>query len=112
MPADDPGILNAGLDMAMEWGPDFMQPLQPRLAPRYPQLPADELDAYDAAIRAAMAWGHTQVARYWHAAGGNEREARRAYEQAARERYPWISPKNLSRLYAQGRYYAWHDGEL
>lgn len=108
----DPAILNVGLDLAMEWGPTFMQPIQPRLAQRYPRLPAEELNAYEAPCRAAMAWGHTQVAPHWHAAGGNERQARRTYEQSLRERLPWISPKNLSRLYSQGRYYAWNDGEL
>jgi hypothetical protein len=108
----DPEILNVGLDLAMEWGADFMQPIHPRLSRCYPQLAADELDAYDAACRTAMGWGHLHVAPHWHAAGGNEREARRAFEQSARGRYPWISDKNLSRLYAQGRYYAWHDGEL
>jgi hypothetical protein len=108
----DPKILNAGLDLAMEWGPDFMQPIQPRLAKLYPRLSAEELDAYEAACRPAMAWGHTTVASFWHAAGGKERAAQHAYELAARGRYPWISTKNLTRLYAQGRYYAWHDGEL
>jgi hypothetical protein len=105
-------ILNAGLDLAMEWGADFMQPINPRLTRRFPRLPVHELNAYDAACRAAMGWGHTQVAPHWHAVGGNEREARRAFERSVRDRYPWISDKNLSRLYAQGRYYAWHDGEL
>lgn len=112
MPADDPGILNVGLDLAMEFGASWMQPIQSRLAGRHPALAASELDEYDAACRAAMTWAQRQVPEHWHAAGGREREARRRFQQAVLSRYPWISAKNLKQLWTQGRYYAWKDGEL
>lgn len=43
----DREILNAGLDLAMEFGPSWMQPIQGRLASRYPHLSTTELDAYE-----------------------------------------------------------------
>jgi hypothetical protein len=107
-----PEILNAGLDLSMAWGPDWLQPIQSRLAALYPALGEAELDAYEAACREAMSWGHAQVPDAWHAAGHDQAEANRLFEQAARERYPWISDKNVSHLFSQGTYYAWKNGDI
>ncbi|HEX6372835.1 MAG TPA: hypothetical protein VF006_28190 [Longimicrobium sp.] len=112
MPDQRPEILNVGLDLAMEFGASWLQPIQPRLAKRHPELTAEELDAYEATCRAAMTWAQLQVPELWHAAGGKEREARRLFETSVGERYPWISAGNLSHLFTQGRYYAWKDGLL
>ncbi len=112
MKADDPEILNVGVDLAMEWGPNWLADIQPRLVERHPELGAEALDAYDAACRAAMRWGHAQVPVHWQAAGGDQAEASRRFDEAVRARYPWISEKNLSHLFSQGCYYAWKDGDL
>lgn len=108
----DPEILDAGLELAMEWGPNWLAAIQPRLAERYPHLGAAELDAYDAVCRAAMRWGHAQVPEQWQAAKGDQAEASRRFEAAARARYPWISEKTLSHLFSQGCYYAWKNGDI
>jgi hypothetical protein len=108
----DPEILNTGLDLAMEWGPNWLAAIQARLAERHPGLNAAELDAYDAACRTAMRWGHAQVAEHWQAANRDGDEASRRFEAAVREQYPWMSEKNLSHLFSQGCYYAWKDGGL
>jgi hypothetical protein len=110
--ATDPEILNVGLDLAMEWGPNWLAAIQPRLAERHPALSAEELDAYEAACRTAMNWGHAQVPEHWHAAGGDQDNAFRRFEGAVRERYHWISEKNLAHLFSQGSYYAWKNGDL
>ena len=108
----DRAILNVGLDLAMEWGPDWLQPIQPRLAARYPGLGAEQLDAYDAWCRGVMHWAHAQVPEHWRAAAGNEAEARRRFDEAVLSRHSVVSPDNLSRLWSQGCYYAWKDGAL
>jgi hypothetical protein len=108
----DPEILNMGLDLAMEWGPNWLAAIQPRLAERHPELTAEELDVYETACRNAMNWGHAQVPEHLQAANRDQDEAFRRFEAAARERYPWISEKNLSHLFCQGCYYAWKDGGL
>jgi hypothetical protein len=108
----NPEILNVGLGLAMEFGPSWMQPTQSRLAKRYPRLSPEELDAYEAACRPAMQFGHTEVPRHWHAAAGRERVALGTFRKSVLARYPWVSAKNLKHLWTQGRYYAWKDGEL
>ena len=108
----DREILNEGLALAMAFGPDWLQPIQARLAAQHPHLAAAELDAYDAACRGAMDFGYAQAYDRLAAAGGDDPAARPAFEQAMRARHPWVSAGNLSRLFSQGRYYAWKDGAL
>src|SRR5688500_5150846 len=96
----------------MEWGPDWNQPVQARLARRYPRLTEPELDAYETVCRTAMTWAHRLVPEHWNAVGGDEAEALRRFKARVLTQYPWISGKNLKRLWTQGRYYAWHDGLL
>ncbi|MBW3570973.1 MAG: hypothetical protein KY467_07695 [Gemmatimonadetes bacterium] len=108
----DPAILNAGLDLAMEFGPNWMQPIQARLAARHPRLSTEALDAYEAACRETMTWAHLRVPEHWNAVGGDEAEAFRRFKVQVLTAYPWISGKNLKRLWTQGRYYASKDGLL
>ena len=42
--SEETAVLNHGLFLAMEWGENFLQPIQPRLAVQYPQLNARQLD--------------------------------------------------------------------
>ena len=44
MRADDPAVLNAGLELAMAWGEDWLEPIVRRLAERYPELLRQQLD--------------------------------------------------------------------
>jgi hypothetical protein len=108
----DSEILNVGLDLAMEFGSNWLQPIQSRLAGRYPRLTTDELDAYEAACRTAMIWAQRRVPEHWNAVGGDEKEAFRRFKPHVLTVHPWISGKNLKRLWTQGRYYAFKDGEL
>lgn len=108
----DDEILNEGLEMAMAFGPDWLKPIQSRLAERHPGLSAAELDAYEASCRTAMEFGHAQVPQHWNAAGGDKAAAFRRFEAAVLARHPWIDEKNLSHLFSQGCYYAWKDGGL
>jgi hypothetical protein len=108
----DADILNAGLDLAMAWGQHWLQPIQGRLAQAFPALDTAQLDAYDRACREAMRFGHGQVPVRWAEAAGDEAAAERAFAAAMRARYPWVSADNLGRLFSQGCYYAWKNGEI
>jgi hypothetical protein len=57
----DENILNAGLDFAMAFGEDWLQPIQTRLAAHFPSLSRAELDTYNATCREAMFFAHEQV---------------------------------------------------
>jgi len=103
-------ILDDGLALAMEWGSNWLQPIQARLRQKYPKFSAAELDAYDSVCRAAMKFGHETVYSLAQKHGKNPE-----YEDFARElrkRYAWASPNNLSQLFSQGMYYLWKDGGL
>lgn len=108
----DPAILNVGVDLAMAFGANWMQPVQARLAAKYPHLSAEALDAYDAACREAMFSVQQRVPEHWNAAGADEAEAFRRFKAQVLTSYPWISGMNLEHLWTQGRYYAWKDGLL
>jgi hypothetical protein len=99
-------VLNEGLDLAMAFGENWLRPIQSRLAARFPQLEKAELDAYDAACRKAMKFGHEQAAGTTTEAGGDQSEHFRLFEAAVLAKYAWVTPENLSRLFSQGCYYA------
>lgn len=50
----DVDVLNSGLDFAMEFGKDWLRPIQERLRAKFSDLTPSELDAYDRACREAM----------------------------------------------------------
>jgi hypothetical protein len=104
----DPETLNEGLDLAMEWGDAWLEPIQGRLANLRSGLTDDELDRYDERCRAAMEHGHQLVyqlmERHQLQPGV---ELRTRFQEELLSRHPWISEDNLGRLYSQGCYYAW-----
>lgn len=108
----DEGLLNAGLKLAMEFGEDWLAPIQSRLAKLHPELTPAELDEYDAACRKAMNFGHEQVADCLRQAAGSQAEARRRFEDLVRSQFDWIDDANLAHLFSQGCYYAWKNGEM
>lgn len=95
----DPEIANKALQLAQEWGEEFMKPTQPRLAALYPKLTKKQLNDYDALAREAMRAAHGFT--YDHP----ECEVH-ACEEAVLAKCPWVSGENIGRLYTQGMYYA------
>lgn len=108
----DERILNAGLHLAMEFGENWLCPIQERLAGKFPELSRDGLNKYERMCREVMTFGHEQVPARWREARGNEAEALRLFKMAMRDRYPWVTDENLSHLFSQGCYYAWKNGEM
>lgn len=105
-------ILNDGLHLAMEWGEEWLQPIQERLGSRHPALDRTELDRYDKACRAAMQHGHRLVRLCWHRPGTDEAAAVATFTEEMQKEYAWISDENLKSLYSQGMYYAWKNGDI
>jgi len=103
--ARDIEIRNVGLDLAMEWGENWLRPIQDRLSAKYPDLDQGDLDRYDRLCRAAMKEGHDLV---WDMAQvGIDRVNDDEWKRQLKASYPWIDDANLSRLFSQGMYYAW-----
>lgn len=103
-------ILNAGLNLAMEWGPDWLKPIQERLGARFPALSLAELDEANTICQAAMRCGHAAVHDYAAATGKDVSPAE--FANTVKQQYSWVDAKNLSRLHNQGMYYAWKEGVL
>ena len=51
-------LLNDGLELAMDWGENWLAPIQDRLHQRHPQLNPQQLDELNEACQDAMKFGH------------------------------------------------------
>lgn len=108
----DPAILNKGLDLAMEFGQNWLRPIQSRLAGLFPRLSKEEFDEYDRICREAMKYGHAKLRVCWREAKADKPQAFQFFRRDIHALYPWVSESNLSQLFSQGCYYAYKDGEL
>lgn len=102
--------LNAGLALAMEWGENWLKPIQARLRLRYPQLTQAELDDFNRLCQEAMKFGHDTVYELAMEAGKTIRV--NDFEPRMHARFPWVDSRNVAHLFSQGMYYAWKDGGL
>jgi hypothetical protein len=101
-------LMNYALDLAQEWGPQWMKPIQERLKTAYPTMSEAELNHLDALARAAMNAGHGLV--YSMAEKhGRANVDRTQWQSEYRAQYPWVDDKNLSHLFSTGMYYAVKD---
>jgi hypothetical protein len=101
-------LMNFALDLAQEWGADWLRPVQDRLSKAYPNFTRDELDKYNAIAQDAMQYGHGLVYSMVEQQGQYIDEAQWKIEYLSR--YPWVDDKNLKHLFSTGNYYAWKDG--
>ncbi len=88
-------ILNHALNLAMDWGEDFMQPTQARMQAIYPEFSAQQLDAIDEYVRTAMKYGHAIATGDFN-----------SFKKAVNTQFSWVSDDNLHRMFNQGMYYA------
>ncbi len=91
----------------MEWGEDWLQPIQERLSKRVPALSRDQLDEINNICQAAMRFGHDTVYALAEVSGKDTKKS--DFDSAMLARYPWVDSNNISRLFSQGMYYAWKD---
>ena len=56
-------ILNEGVSLAMEFGKNWLQPIQKRLSKKYPKLSTTELDEYNTKCQSAMKLGHDSMVK-------------------------------------------------
>lgn len=105
---DKVDILNCGLWLAMEWGENWLKPIQSRLAQEFPGLSPDELDQVNVICQAVMKFGNNLVYSMAETNRGQVDEG--VWKTAVSHQYPWVDDKNYGRLFSQGMYYAWKDG--
>ncbi len=107
-PASPDDVRNEGLGLAMDWGEQWLSPVQGRLREHHPSLTGVELDGIDDDCRGAMRLGHETV----HGFGRDGRPALLPESLAPllRAKYLWISDENVLRLFQQSLYYATKAG--
>ena len=105
---DEEAIMNYALDLAQEWGDNWLKPIQGRLAKAFPNISQDELDNYNAIAQDAMQFGHDLVYSMAEKHGNNLDETQ--WKKEYLSHYPWVNDKNLNHLFSTGNYYAWKDG--
>lgn len=101
-------LMNYALELAQEWGDDWLKPIQDRLKKAFPNLKHDELDKYNSISQEAMKFGHDLVYSMAEQQGKNIDKTQ--WEEEFLSRYPWVDKKNLKHLFSTGSYYAWKDG--
>ncbi len=101
-------LLNEGLALAMDWGDDWLSPINARLHERHRYLGADELAALNSECQGAMRCGH-EIA-HARLQTDNRPVDIETFARLVRERHSWVSQENATRLLNQSVYYAAKTG--
>jgi hypothetical protein len=101
-------LLNVGLSFALEFGENWLEPIQARMSAKFPMLAVEELDALNTNCQAAMNFGHDLLYSMAESEGSDLNQAK--WQSTVSTNYPWINTSNMNHLFSQGMYYAWKDG--
>ena len=112
---NEENILKRGLEFVLEFGPNWLQPIQSRLSEKFPELQTEELNKYDSICRTAMKDGHEFIYKKLETAADEKRKIKEKdvadeLQLFLHKKYPWVDSGNLKRIVSQGFYYAWKDG--
>ena len=108
-------ILNDGFEFAMEFGKNWLQPIQERLLKKYPNLESKNLDLYNEHCKSVLKLGNNFV---YNLLDNLDRENQSITEHELKEKlkntilakYSWVNSKNINQLFFQSCYYAFKDG--
>ena len=100
-----PELLNLALDMSLEWGPNWLKPINERILVAHPQLTERDAQTLQLWCVEAREFAFAEVEKWYPLEVENKAE--RALE-TTRRKYPQIDAHNLAHLFNQGMYYAWH----
>jgi hypothetical protein len=95
---------NDGLALAMDWGEQWLSPIQDRLGRRHRSLDRSALDRINDECQGAMRLGHETVHAFVR--DGTPPLVAESLTPVLRASFPWISDANVQRLFRQGLYYA------
>jgi hypothetical protein len=108
-------IFNAGLKMALEFGPNLNKPIQERIMAQFNAITKEAADTINQVCYQARDEGHHfiysklgEIAAKSTTISSLELETQ--FNQFILAKYLWINAENLGHLYSQGCYYAWKDG--
>ncbi len=101
--ATEEQILNYALDLAQEWGPNWMTPVNDRMKKIYPEMEQERIDSYSAIAGKVMNHGYDMVSKLLKDRGG--KLAKEDFGRSIRLVYPWVDNGNISSLLSSGTYY-------
>lgn len=100
-------ILNVALDMSMEFGENWLKPINERLHKKYPEISFDDLEKINSICKEVNKFANDYV--YESGTVINQEISFvdfNIFKDDILLKYNWISENNLSRLYSQSCYYA------
>lgn len=108
-------VLNTGLVFAMEFGENWLKPIQQRLFKKYSYLTKEQLDSYNSICKTALSDGIKFIETTLEKIAD---ERRTIHEQELKDqlrvfmqsKYPWIDRNTVAHLFNQGCYYGWKEG--
>jgi hypothetical protein len=108
-------ILNRGLGFAMEFGKNWLQPINSRLKRVYRKLSDSELEEYNDTCQQVMKWANESIYRKLEDIDRvdktiSEIELEKQFNLELSGVFIWINKTNLKKLFSQTCYYAWRDG--
>lgn len=104
-------ILNKGLRLAMQFGKNWLNPVNERLKKLYPFLSDVTIDEYSSTCANVLNDGINYIAKTLSEAPNTpNKELSQLYNSFIIQSHPWISKSNTKALYKQALYYAHHDG--
>jgi len=108
-------ILNLSVDLALEWGQNWNQPIHTRLAKKLPNLTSIELDELNRKSKEVLSTGFEIVRTTLEKLTDKgetirEKDLKADFENELIALYPWISRRNIKSICNQGLYYSWKDG--
>jgi len=104
-------LLNYALDLAQEWGDNWMQPIQPRLKAAFPGLNEQKLNRLNYVAQSAVKFGQELTLSMAEKEGVKNLNATN-WRATFLKKFQWADEKNLKRLYTTGTYQAMKRGFL
>ena len=96
-------IRNQAINLGLEWGENWQAPIGARILKLFPQLTQTEADEVDALSRTVQKFAFALYEELYF-----ERMTRPDVEAQIKAKFSFLDEHNITRLYNQGMYYAWH----
>lgn len=108
-------ILNDGLAMAMEFGENWLQPINGRLEDKFGFLSAQEIESYSNICRDARNESKGFILNSLAKVFDNgetikDSDFKTEFENHILQKFDWVNKSNINGAYSQGMYYAWREG--
>lgn len=97
-------ILNVAMNLSLEWGENWLRPVDERLKAIFKSINDDEAKRIDIFIREAREDIFKMVEQHYLKELSEEQ-----LKLNLKEKYSFLNDDNYKRLLSQGMYYAWKD---